>query len=158
MQNLKLATGWTLSAFLPALLRLVSKNAENKFTEMTIKFGGYILVIFQSGSIILSSDFKSRWGWRTPQEEEMFKDFEYTAPWIKETVKKPTNPKIAEEEEEMDPESKLDYIVEFGFGMLIASPAAEKHAAFVRARGRHYSNEAEAMKVRIPNASNAWCL
>ncbi|VDC02047.1 unnamed protein product [Peniophora sp. CBMAI 1063] len=33
-----------------------------------------------------------------------------------------------EEEEEMDPET------------------AEKHAAFVRARGRHYSNEAEAMK------------
>lgn len=26
--------------------------------------------------------------------------------------------------------------------------AAAKHAAFVRARGRHYSNEAEAMKVR----------
>lgn len=25
--------------------------------------------------------------------------------------------------------------------------AAAKHAAFVRARGRHYSNEAEAMKV-----------
>jgi len=33
-----------------------------------------------------------------------------------------------EEDEEMDPE------------------AAEKHAAFVKARGRHYSNEAEAMK------------
>ena len=27
-------------------------------------------------------------------------------------------------------------------------PAAAKHAAFVKARGRHYSNEAEAMKVR----------
>jgi hypothetical protein len=27
------------------------------------------------------------------------------------------------------------------------SLAAAKHAAFVRARGRHYSNEAEAMKV-----------
>ena len=26
--------------------------------------------------------------------------------------------------------------------------AAEKHAEFLRARGRHYSNEAEAMKVR----------
>ena len=25
--------------------------------------------------------------------------------------------------------------------------AAAKHAAFIRARGRHYSNEAEAMKV-----------
>jgi hypothetical protein len=25
--------------------------------------------------------------------------------------------------------------------------AAEKHAAFIKARGRHYSNEAEAMKV-----------
>ena len=34
-------------------------------------------------------------------------------------------------------------------GMLIASVAAEKHAAFVRARGRHYSNEAEAMKVCV---------
>jgi len=32
----------------------------------------------------------------------------------------------------------------------ISSPAAEKHAAFVQARGRHYSNEAEAMKVRYP--------
>lgn len=31
---------------------------------------------------------------------------------------------------------------------LITPPlAAAKHAAFVRARGRHYSNEAEAMKV-----------
>ena len=29
--------------------------------------------------------------------------------------------------------------------------AAAKHAAFVRARGRHYSNEAEAMKVRSPH-------
>lgn len=28
------------------------------------------------------------------------------------------------------------------------SLAAAKHAAFVKARGRHYSNEAEAMKVR----------
>jgi len=28
-----------------------------------------------------------------------------------------------------------------------SSPAAAKHAAFVKARGRHYSNEAEAMKV-----------
>lgn len=28
--------------------------------------------------------------------------------------------------------------------------AAAKHAAFVKARGRHYSNEAEAMKVRPP--------
>jgi hypothetical protein len=30
----------------------------------------------------------------------------------------------------------------------ISSLAAAKHAAFVKARGRHYSNEAEAMKVR----------
>lgn len=30
---------------------------------------------------------------------------------------------------------------------LFAGTAAAKHAAFVRARGRHYSNEAEAMKV-----------
>jgi protein phosphatase inhibitor 2 len=29
------------------------------------------------------------------------------------------------------------------------SLAAAKHAAFVRARGRHYSNEAEAMKVSL---------
>lgn len=31
--------------------------------------------------------------------------------------------------------------------------AAAKHAAFIRARGRHYSNEAEAMKVSIPPLS-----
>lgn len=30
---------------------------------------------------------------------------------------------------------------------LNAALAAAKHAEFVRARGRHYSNEAEAMKV-----------
>jgi hypothetical protein len=33
---------------------------------------------------------------------------------------------------------------------LTRSLAAAKHAAFVRARGRHYSNEAEAMKVSEP--------
>lgn len=32
--------------------------------------------------------------------------------------------------------------------------AAAKHAAFVRARGRHYSNEAEAMKVSFYIASD----
>ena len=31
----------------------------------------------------------------------------------------------------------------------LSSIAAAKHAAFVKARGRHYSNEAEAMKVCI---------
>ena len=30
----------------------------------------------------------------------------------------------------------------------VGGTAARKHAAFVRARGQHYSNEAEAMKVR----------
>jgi len=40
----------------------------------------------------------------------------------------PVTPGEIEEEEDMDPAT------------------AEKHAAFVRARGRHYSNEAEAMK------------
>lgn len=35
-----------------------------------------------------------------------------------------------------------------GNGLLTENDvAAAKHAAFVRARGRHYSNEAEAMKV-----------
>lgn len=35
-----------------------------------------------------------------------------------------------------------------GNGLLTGNDvAAAKHAAFVRARGRHYSNEAEAMKV-----------
>ena len=52
-----------------------------------------------------------------------------------------------EEEEEMDEEGNcrhrarlLDSTDEFFL-------AAAKHAAFVKARGRHYSNEAEAMKV-----------
>jgi len=37
--------------------------------------------------------------------------------------------------------------------------AAAKHAEFVRARGRHYSNEAEAMKVSIAGANQVYiCL
>ena len=34
--------------------------------------------------------------------------------------------------------------------------AAAKHAAFVKARGRHYSNEAEAMKVTCPLSLSSW--
>ncbi|KAF9034971.1 hypothetical protein BDZ89DRAFT_947212 [Hymenopellis radicata] len=37
---------------------------------------------------------------------------------------------------------------EVEFGEEMDEETAAKHAAFVRARGRHYSNEAEAMKVR----------
>lgn len=56
-----------------------------------------------------------------------------------------------EEDEEMDPEGKcgclwLSFIFSDMFFFKI-NLAAAKHAAFVRARGRHYSNEAEAMKV-----------
>ena len=51
-------------------------------------------------------------------------------------------------DEEMDEESEYNYHVApralFMDRLLLA---AAKHAAFVRARGRHYSNEAEAMKV-----------
>jgi len=38
--------------------------------------------------------------------------------------------------------------------LLMVGKAAAKHAAFVRARGRHYSNEAEAMKVSFYIASD----
>jgi len=56
-----------------------------------------------------------------------------------------------EEDEEMDPEGMCCrwcplYVLTFYFIFNLDSAAA-KHAAFVRARGRHYSNEAEAMKV-----------
>lgn len=60
-------------------------------------------------------------------------------------------------EEEMDEESTfLLFIhpswVRIHLLMLPAiTIAAAKHAAFVRARGRHYSNEAEAMKARLPH-------
>ena len=36
--------------------------------------------------------------------------------------------------------------------------AAAKHAEFVRARGRHYSNEAEAMKVSIAEVNQFYML
>jgi protein phosphatase inhibitor 2 len=52
-----------------------------------------------------------------------------------------------ETEEEMDEEG-VSFLSFSMRGMnLFAWTAAAKHAAFVRARGRHYSNEAEAMKV-----------
>ncbi len=55
--------------------------------------------------------------------------------------------------EEMDEESELScdvfvVISRLSLGAHRIGVAAAKHAAFVRARGRHYSNEAEAMKVR----------
>lgn len=53
-------------------------------------------------------------------------------------------------EEEMDEESECDSIIWPLQASDFGSPAAAKHAAFVRARGRHYSNEAEAMKVFLP--------
>ena len=59
-----------------------------------------------------------------------------------------------EVDEEMDEEStyKSRMPCDTIFMLTTCDPAAAKHAAFVRARGRHYSNEAEAMKVRA-NAS-----
>ena len=53
-----------------------------------------------------------------------------------------------EEDEEMNPEGLLLSQSAYQHAKLTNSAAAAKHAAFVRARGRHYSNEAEAMKVR----------
>lgn len=52
-----------------------------------------------------------------------------------------------EMEEEMDEEGVLFLSFSMREMDLYAWTAAAKHAAFVRARGRHYSNEAEAMKV-----------
>jgi protein phosphatase inhibitor 2 len=52
-----------------------------------------------------------------------------------------------ETEEEMDEEGLWFLCRCLGKMCLFAWTAAAKHAAFVRARGRHYSNEAEAMKV-----------
>lgn len=51
-----------------------------------------------------------------------------------------------EEGEEMDPEGECSYEFLMPRVDRWAWVAAEKHAAFVRARGRHYSGEAEAMK------------
>ena len=55
-----------------------------------------------------------------------------------------------EEEEEMDEEGKPQPLIRL-FENIDRSNrpllAARKHAEFVKARGRHYSNEAEAMKV-----------
>ena len=53
-----------------------------------------------------------------------------------------------EQDEEMDEESVLYRSPLPCLLLMRAHSAAAKHAAFVRARGRHYSNEAEAMKVR----------
>ena len=55
---------------------------------------------------------------------------------------------------EMDEECEVSSYV---FVFVFAEPiwlAAAKHAEFVRARGRHYSNEAEAMKVSIATDAN----
>ena len=52
----------------------------------------------------------------------------------------------------MDEEGKLWPCIHLSVNKLTAQMsfiAAAKHAAFVKARGRHYSNEAEAMKVRV---------
>lgn len=59
-----------------------------------------------------------------------------------------------EEEEEMDEEGMcwvccLFLGIDVFLLFLFCGLAAAKHAAFIRARGRHYSNEAEAMKVRV---------
>ena len=59
-----------------------------------------------------------------------------------------------EEEEEMDEEGKCRPCAYLSDGTNRRSLAAAKHAAFVKARGRHYSNEAEAMKVcTLPSLS-----
>ena len=53
------------------------------------------------------------------------------------------------EVEEIDEEGDMpSYLLTACFLMLFILAAA-KHAAFIRARGRHYSNEAEAMKVIV---------
>jgi protein phosphatase inhibitor 2 len=52
-----------------------------------------------------------------------------------------------EMDEEMDEESQLKQFFSSPRIFNIIFLAAARHAAFVRARGRHYSNEAEAMKV-----------
>jgi protein phosphatase inhibitor 2 len=49
--------------------------------------------------------------------------------------------------EEMDEESTSSNVLSVFLSDRVE--AAAKHAEFVRARGRHYSNEAEAMKVII---------
>jgi protein phosphatase inhibitor 2 len=59
------------------------------------------------------------------------------------------NDEEVEEDEEMDEEGKLSPCVHLLEDAVRSTSllAASKHAAFVKARGRHYSNEAEAMKV-----------
>lgn len=59
-----------------------------------------------------------------------------------------------EEGEPMDPEGKSNRLF-----LIISnlSSAEEKHKAFLQARGRHYSNEAEAMKVRT-HSCLSWVL
>ena len=60
-----------------------------------------------------------------------------------------------EEEEEMDEEGKPRAYIHLWLPLTVKfpPPAAAKHAAFVKARGRHYSNEAEAMKVHTLHSS-----
>lgn len=55
----------------------------------------------------------------------------------------------------MDEEGKLPPSTHLMNELIVetSSIAAAKHAAFVKARGRHYSNEAEAMKVCILHRS-----
>lgn len=57
-----------------------------------------------------------------------------------------TGEEVEFEEEEMDEEGlRISFYISIILSHLIT--AAKKHAAFIRARGRHYSQEAEAMKV-----------
>ena len=62
-----------------------------------------------------------------------------------------TGEEVEIDEEEMDEESVLFYLNSSWDCTNTHCKAAAKHAAFVRARGRHYSNEAEAMKVFCAN-------
>jgi len=62
-----------------------------------------------------------------------------------------------EEDEEMDEESESEYTFDkMNLSQLIVSKAAAKHAEFLKARGRHYSNEAEAMKVSLSIRNQFW--
>lgn len=53
-----------------------------------------------------------------------------------------------EEDEPLDPEGKFYLINVLSYHIQSVRLAEAKHRAFLQARGRHYSNEAEAMKVR----------
>jgi protein phosphatase inhibitor 2 len=54
----------------------------------------------------------------------------------------------ASSDEEMSPEGTWLLIEDTMYSLSLILIAAAKHEAFLKARGRHYSNEAEAMKVR----------